>query len=53
MKKNKKATETDQVLSDDWKKVLMSMDVTLRTAQSQIRNLERVVSTIRERVGVV
>jgi len=53
MKKNKIKEENEQIALDDWKRALIGMDETLKLAQVNIRQLERVVNNIRARVGEV
>ena len=49
----RKTTEADERMAlIEWKRALMSMDSTLKSAQTQVRQLERVVRTIQGRVGV-
>jgi hypothetical protein len=47
----RKPKEDEQAVLNDWKRALIAMDDTLRTAQTSIRQMERAVRNIRARVG--
>ncbi len=47
---NKRKPKDESIAQTDWRRALIDMDTTLKTAQTQVRHLERVVRNIRARI---
>jgi hypothetical protein len=47
----RKPIENEQAVLNNWRKALSEMDATLKDAQICVRQLERVVTDLRIRVG--
>jgi hypothetical protein len=48
-KRKIREVENERIALDDWRQALIHMDATLKTAQTSVRELERVVINIRNK----